>query len=178
MIDGINNVLTRIHKIRQKIEALYSFAAYNPSYTFKEVFERVKEANKKLEKSPSPTILDLIKEASKKYNLPQALIKAVVKAESNIDPNAVSRAGAMGLMQLMPETAKELGVANPFDPKENIDGGVRYLKSLLDEFGDLKLALAAYNAGPGRVRRTGGIPQIEETKRYVERVLKFYREFS
>jgi hypothetical protein len=115
-----------------------------------------------------------IHDASRKYNLPPNLIRAVIKAESNFQVNATSHAGAQGLMQLMPLTAKELGVIDPFDIEQNIDGGSRYLRQMLDNFeGDIKLALAAYNAGPGTVRRYGGDVPFAETKQYVDRVLRF-----
>ena len=114
----------------------------------------------------------LIKAAAKKYNINENIITAVMKAESGFDLTAVSRAGAMGLMQLMPETAKILGVHNAFDPRENIEGGVRYLKDMLTEFGgNLELALAAYNAGPNAVKKHGGIPPYEETQNYVRKVM-------
>lgn len=115
--------------------------------------------------------------ASVKYGLPADLISGVIKAESDFQVNAVSSAGAQGLMQLMPDTAKELGVKDPFDIEQNIDGGVRYLKKMLDLFGnDVKLALAAYNAGPGTVSRYNGNVPYRETVQYVERVLKYSRQ--
>ena len=115
-----------------------------------------------------------VKEAAAKYNLPSNLIKGVIEAESDFQVGEVSRAGAQGLMQLMPETAKDLGVKDPFDIDQNIDGGARYLRNMLDRFGgDLKLALAAYNSGPETVKRYNGIPPYKETTRYVEKVLKF-----
>ena len=115
-----------------------------------------------------------IADASLKYRLPHALIRGVVQAESGFDPAAVSPAGAMGLMQLMPATAAELGVADPFDIEQNIDGGSRYLRRMIDRFGgDIKTALAAYNAGPGTVRRYNGSVPYAETRRYVERVIGY-----
>jgi soluble lytic murein transglycosylase-like protein len=107
-----------------------------------------------------------------------ALVKAVIKAESNYDNRAISRAGAQGLMQLMPATAKQRNVANPFNPEQNIDGGVRHLKYLLSTFGDTKLALAAYNAGENAVRKYNGVPPYPETQNYVTSVLSHYGRYS
>ena len=100
------------------------------------------------------------------------LVSAVIKAESNGDPKAVSTAGAKGLMQLIDSTASDMGVRNVFDPRENIEGGVKYLRKMINRFGDIKKALAAYNAGPEAVKRYEGIPPYRETKNYVEKVLK------
>jgi hypothetical protein len=121
-----------------------------------------------------------IHKAAQKYNLPADLIRGVIRAESNFEVKAVSRAGARGLMQLMPGTAKELGVDNPFDIAQNIDGGARYLRKMLDSFGgDIKVALAAYNAGPGAVAKYGGnVPPYQETERYINRVLKFSKQIA
>ncbi|MGB9622181.1 MAG: lytic transglycosylase domain-containing protein, partial [Brevinematia bacterium] len=130
-------------------------------------------------KSMEDSYDDIIKEASSKYNLPFELIKAVIKAESNFNPISISPKNAIGLMQLIPSTAKELGVDDPFDPYQNIMGGSRYLRMMLDKYnGNLFLALSAYNAGPGVVDKTNGIPNIEETKNYVDAVIKFYKEYS
>ena len=121
-----------------------------------------------------------IRKAARKYDLPTDLIRGVIKAESNFQVNAVSSAGAQGLMQLMPGTAKELGVDNPFDIEQNIDGGACYLRKMLDSFdGDIKVALAAYNAGPGAVEKYGGnVPPYQETERYIDRVLKFSKQVT
>jgi hypothetical protein len=118
-----------------------------------------------------------IENSALKYNVPKELIQSVIQAESGFRANVVSGSGAMGLMQLMPGTASDLGVSNPFDVEQNIDGGTRYLKKMLDRFdGDVKLALAAYNAGPGAVDKYGGLPPYRETRRYVQRVLNDYQE--
>ena len=112
-----------------------------------------------------------INAAADQYDLDPALIKAVIERESGGNPHTVSSKGAKGLMQLMDGTARELGVSNSFDPGQNIQGGARYLRQMLDRFdGDLELALAAYNAGPGTVERYGGVPPYEETQQYVSRV--------
>ncbi len=127
----------------------------------------------------SEQLESIIEEASSKYKLPKELIKAVIKAESNFDPTAVSPKNAMGLMQIIPQTAKELGISNPFDIYENVMGGAKYLRQMLDKFNqNLFLALAAYNAGPKRVETSNTIPDIKETKEYVDRVIKFYKEYT
>ena len=120
-----------------------------------------------------------ITKAAAKYSLPPELIKAVIRAESNFDAQAVSTAGAQGLMQLMPATAEELGVQDPFDIDQNVDGGSRYLREMLDRFnGDVKLALAAYNAGPGTVEKYDGDVPYRETRNYVERVMRFSEKYA
>jgi soluble lytic murein transglycosylase-like protein len=136
-------------------------SAVRPSHRESNISER-----HKIEKS--------IQRAARKYNLSPGLIRGVIQAESNFRVNVVSRAGAQGLMQLMPATAKELGVTKPLDIDQNIDGGARYLRKMLDRFGgDVKLALAAYNAGPGTVRKYAGNVPYRETIQYVNRVMRF-----
>jgi soluble lytic murein transglycosylase-like protein len=135
------------------------------------------------EKKPTPTRTkkydEYISEASRRYEVDSHLIKAIVKAESNFDPQAVSRKGAKGLMQIMPQNFDELGISNPFDPRENIMAGTKYLRYLLNQFDDdLQLALAAYNAGPNNVDPLFGIPHFPETKNYVEKVISYYNRLK
>jgi soluble lytic murein transglycosylase-like protein len=116
-----------------------------------------------------------IDQAASRHNVDPNLVRAVIKVESNFNPNAVSRKGAMGLMQLMPQTARQLKVANPFDPQQNVDAGVRHLKQLMENYGgDVKLSLAAYNAGQGAVARSSGVPHFAETRNYVKRITQLY----
>jgi len=123
----------------------------------------------------APRFEALIHEASRRYSLDPQLVKAMIRVESNFEPRAVSRAGAQGLLQLMPETSRLLGVVDPFDPQQNIDAGARHFRSLLDRFsGDVVLALAAYNAGEHAVKRHGGLPPFNETRKYVDRVITFF----
>jgi hypothetical protein len=128
-----------------------------------------------IERANREKIEDMIREVSARYRVDPALVRAVIETESHWNSSAVSRKGAQGLMQLVPGTAQQLGVNNAFDPKQNLDGGVRYLRTLLERYnGDLDRALAAYNAGPHAVDRAGGIPQYRETRNYVQKVTDSY----
>ncbi len=121
----------------------------------------------------------IIRAAAARYQLPQSLLRAVIHTESNYHSHAVSRAGAIGLMQLMPKTARSLGVREPFEPAQNIHGGARYLRLLANRYGgDMVLVLAAYNAGAGNVEKHGGVPPFEETRAYVRSVLRRYYAYE
>ena len=128
---------------------------------------------------PSAQIDALVQQNANVWQVDPALIKSVIANESSFDANATSPVGAQGLMQLMPETAAALGVKNPYDPAQNVAGGTRYLKSLLDRFnGDTRLAVAAYNAGPGAVEKYNDVPPYAETQNYVKNVLGSYTGYS
>lgn len=119
---------------------------------------------------------EIIKRAAERYNVPEKLISSIIKQESNFDPSATSSAGASGLMQLMPGTAKYLGVTNSFDPEQNIMGGAKYISQMLTQFdGNIETALAAYNAGPGAVKKYDGIPPYKETQNYVQKVMNYFQ---
>ena len=149
--------------IRESKDDVGGDASLNPSYSLKDMNDYDK----------------LISEYANKYGMEFAIIKAIIRAESGFNPKAVSRKGARGLMQLMPETAQRLNVSNSFDPRENIDGGVRHFKYLLSLFNnDLSLSLAAYNAGENLVYELRSIPPYRETVDYVRRVLSYYQAYK
>lgn len=147
------------------------------------IFQRIEDIKRRfgivfeeeLRRATKNDLTSVIEEKAKKYGIDPRLLEAVIKVESNFNPKAISPKGAMGLMQLIPSTAKRFGVKNPFDIEENIEAGTKYLRTLIDRFGSLELALAAYNAGEGAVIKYGGIPPYKETENYVRDVLKIYK---
>lgn len=129
---------------------------------------------------PAPSsFASVVSANAKALGVDPALVKAIIANESGFDPNATSKTGAQGLMQLEPQTAAELGVGNAYDPAQNIWGGTRYLRGLLERFhGDVRLAVAAYNAGPGAIEKYGGVPPYAQTQAYVDNVLESYRKYK
>jgi len=141
--------------------------------------QKINSLNNHSNLSGSNSFDNIISEASSKFNISESIIKSVISAESNFNPDAMSSVGAKGLMQLMPLTAEYLGVKNSWDPKQNIEGGTKYLRELMDRYdGNIKLALAAYNAGPGNVDKYNGVPPFKETESYVDKVLNNIPKFT
>lgn len=165
--------VARMYALWQRVEQL-STTAPAPSHSVS--FARALQAARRSLTATLPAgIGELIERIAQEEGVDLALVRAVVQVESGGNPNAVSLKGAMGLMQLMPRTAEAMGVQDPFDPEQNLRGGVRLLRGLLQEFGDVRLALAAYNAGGPAVRRYGGIPPYAETQKFVQRVMALWQ---
>ena len=163
----------RLSKVEKRADKEVTYA---PSLA---VIGTEKEISSPASRSFKETLYEpLIRQAEVRYRLPPRLLQALVWQESRFNPMAISPAGAAGLAQLMPATARELGVTNRHDPAQNVDGGARYLRQMLDRFGAIHLALAAYNAGPGAVSRAGGIPRNRETPGYVRSVIQRWMAYS
>ena len=176
-----NSALKRAAEIEVMVEQrTKSLENVQPQKSFAETLKVVPPTDFKYQvqepmKASKVQIQNLVTNACAKYNIEPRLVMALIQQESGFNQNAISKAGAQGLMQLMPATAKALGVTNAFNPQENIEGGVRYLKSMLDKFnGNKILALAAYNAGPNAVDKYNGVPPYKETQNYVMSILKNY----
>jgi soluble lytic murein transglycosylase-like protein len=175
---GIDAATQRIEEIQQRMAALDNTPQAPLPNSQANVFGQI--LNGQLQpNSPNQAAMEqVVENEAQKVNLDPNLAKAVAKTESGFNPNAVSSAGAQGLMQLMPETASGLGVKAILDPTENAQGGTRYLKSLLDKYHSVPNALAAYNAGPGAVDKYGGVPPYKETQNYVQRVLQSDHQYE
>ena len=194
-LTGLDITLRRMQAIESTFNSLASFGMDNTqsNQDFQKILDSQKSAKTRdtpfadkifssnlASKSGSNADIDaLIEEYSAKNGLDSAFVKAVIKQESGFQPDVTSHCGAMGLMQLMPSTASSMGVKNAYDPEQNIAGGTKYLKGLLDRFGGNKsLALAAYNAGPNAVAKYNGIPPYKETQNYVKNIMSMYQQYS
>lgn len=178
LLNGLAATTARVAEIQQTLSELQPETPVSAA-PVPQSFTQVLSAVRKPEAAPSRAneshraarFDDIINQAAARYGVDADLVHSVIQAESDYDPTCHSGAGAVGLMQLMPETARSLHV-DPWDPKQNVEGGVRYLRGQLDRFKDVDLALAAYNAGPGAVQRHHGVPPYPETQGYVKRVLQ------
>ena len=173
-LSSLDITLHRINAIENQFQSLMSYAQ-KPDEDFQKILDSSVEKSKNPTSTSRTEINELISKYADKNGLDEDFVKAVINQESGFNPNATSHCGAMGLMQLMPATAQGLGVTNAYDAEQNIEGGTKYLKGLMDRFGnDKSLALAAYNAGPNAVKKYGGIPPYAETQNYVKSVLGKY----
>lgn len=174
-MNGIGRVVGRINSIEQRFAVPVS---QPQNHTFSDVLSGAQQQNITPALNTSQmNITKMVEFSARQHGLDPKLAVAVAAAESGLAPDVVSSAGAVGVMQLMPETAQALGVRNINDPRENIDAGVRYLKQMLDSFnGDVAKAIAAYNAGPQAVKNYGGVPPYSETKAYVAKVISLYKQ--
>lgn len=177
-LTSLNTTLQRINMIESQFQSLMSYAS-QPDSDFQKILDSSIENKKNPTSTSRSEINELIDKYAEKNGLDADFVKAVIKQESGFNPNATSHCGAMGLMQLMPSTAEGLGVTNAYDAEQNIQGGTKYLKGLMDRFDNNKsLALAAYNAGPNAVKKYGGIPPYMETQNYVKSVLGNYERMK
>ena len=188
VFQSIENVLIRIEEIKRRFGVRGNSSSFNINSSFEQELERAKVQEAEVEvqgisdhknttTDDGALYKEIIETAAEKYRIPEPLIRAVIKQESNFNQGAVSNKGAMGLMQLMPATADLLGVDDPLNAEENILGGSKYLRELINLYkGNLNRALAAYNAGPGQVNE--GIPNIQETKNFIKSVLRYYNSYS
>lgn len=173
-LTGLDITLQRINTIENQFQSLMSWGA-KPDADFQKILDSSISSHNHTNNTSRAEIEDLIDKYAEKNGLDSDFVKAVITQESGFNPNATSKCGAMGLMQLMPSTAEGLGVTNAYDAEQNIMGGTKYLKGLMDRFDNNKsLALAAYNAGPNAVKKYGGIPPYAETQNYVKKVLSNY----
>ena len=180
----IREVETRINYIEQKFNRLLTNHS-NSIKSFGNILDEkinkdkddidLKKISSLTKNTANNNINEIIEKYAQKNNLDKSLVNAVIQVESNFNNKAVSPAGAQGLMQLMPLTAQNLGVDNPFNPEENISGGTKYLKNLISRYDSVELGLAAYNAGPANVNKYGGIPPYDETRNYVKKVMELQK---
>jgi soluble lytic murein transglycosylase-like protein len=183
IIDNMFSVMNRINEIKSRFNGNNSnIPDQTQTNQFKDMHDEMAaktvSKNKSVDKSKFVNEVNgIVDHYSSIYKVPSGLVRSVIKAESNYNPDAVSPKGAKGLMQLMPSIIKDMNVDNPFNPSDNVKGGVKLLKELLDEYnGDYKKAIAAYNAGRGAVKKYDGVPDYKETKAYVKNVINSYLE--
>lgn len=186
-ISGLDIAIRRMQSIENQFASLSSIGK-TPDVDFQSILDsklNTAQTQSSANKVFSPQVANrteiegLIEKYSERNGLDKDFVKALVKQESGFNPKATSKCGAMGLMQLMPGTAQGLGVTNPYDAEQNIAGGTKYLRSMIDRFqGNEKLALAAYNAGPNAVKKYGGIPPYQETQNYVKNIMSMYQGYK
>lgn len=183
VFEGLNGVLRQVSDLNKHIEDIKQM----PDRIEDDVRRSVNESlpdfaqvleEKKTESQSGRSLDQFVSQVSRTEGVDESLVQAVIRAESNFNPEARSKDGAIGLMQLMPDTARELGIENPENPRENIKGGVKYLGKMIDRYDDLEKALAAYNAGPQAVDQHGGVPPFDETQNYVKKVLSTFRQLK